>query len=69
MLDHLGKRKRMYAFLRLNRERLFDDAFQDELAGMSRDTGEGKTPVAPALLCMVLLLQAYTGASDAASVG
>jgi len=68
MLDHLSKRKRMYAFLRLNRARLFDDAFQDELASMYRDSGEGKTPVAPALLCMVLLLQAYTGASDAEAI-
>jgi hypothetical protein len=68
MLDHLGKRRRMYAFLRLNRAQLCDDAFQDELAGMYRETGEGKTPVAPALLCMVLLLQAYTGASDAEAI-
>ncbi|MDI1431660.1 transposase [Polyangium sorediatum] len=68
MLDHLGKRRRMFAFLRLNRERLFDGAFQDELAAMYRDTGEGKTPVPTALLCMVLLLQAYTGASDAEAI-
>ena len=35
---------------------------------MYRDTGEGKAPVAPALLAMVTLLQAYTGASDAEAV-
>ena len=35
---------------------------------MYRDTGEGKMPVAPALLAMVVLLQAYTGASDAQAV-
>jgi hypothetical protein len=33
-----------------------------------RETGEGKSPVAPALLAMVTLLQAYTGASDAEAV-
>jgi hypothetical protein len=58
----------MYAFLRLHRSELFDSAFQDELAQMYRDTGEGKQPIAPALLCMVLLLQAYTGASDADAI-
>lgn len=65
MLDRLGKRRRQFAFLRLHRAELFDEAFQDELAEMYRDTGEGKLPVPPALLCMALLLQAYTGASDA----
>ena len=35
---------------------------------MYRTSGEGKEPVAPALLAMVLLLQAYTGASDAQAV-
>lgn len=35
---------------------------------MYRDTGEGKVPVPPALLAMVLLLQAYTGVSDAGAV-
>jgi hypothetical protein len=68
MLARLGKRRKMYAFLRLHRADLFDEAFQDELAGMYRNTGEGKQPVAPALLCMVLLLQAYTGASDAEAI-
>jgi hypothetical protein len=68
MLDRLGKRRRQFAFLRLHRAELFDEAFQDELAGMYRDTGEGKLPVPPALVCMVLLLQAYTGASDAEAI-
>jgi hypothetical protein len=58
----------MYVFLRLHGAELFDGAFQDELAGMYRDTGEGKEPVPPALLCMVLLLQAYTQASDAEAI-
>jgi hypothetical protein len=68
MLDRLGKRRRLVAFLRLPREELFDDAFHDELAKMYRDTGDGKVPVPPALVCMVLLLQAYTSASEAEAI-
>lgn len=68
LLKRLGRTKKLFAFLREHRLELFDDVFQDELATMYRDTGEGKTPVAPALLAMVVLLQAYTGASDAEAV-
>jgi Transposase domain (DUF772)/Transposase DDE domain len=60
--------KKLFGFLREHRHELFDEAFQKELASMYRDTGEGKSPVAPALLAMVTLLQAYTGASDAEAV-
>jgi hypothetical protein len=59
---------KLFAFLRLHRQELFDESFQGELEGMYRTSGEGKTPVAPALLAMVTLLQAYTGASDAQAV-
>jgi len=59
---------KLFAFLRNHRHELFDDAFQAELEGMYRDSGEGKDPVAPALLAMVVLLQAYTAASDAQAV-
>jgi hypothetical protein len=58
----------LFAFLRLHRHELFDEAFQAELGQMYRDSGEGKQPVAPALLAMVVLLQAYTKASDAEAV-
>jgi hypothetical protein len=68
LLKRLGKTKKLFAFLREHRLDLFDDAFQDELAGMYRATDEGKEPVAPALLAMAVLLQAYTGASDAEAV-
>ena len=35
LLDRLGKRRcRLFAFLRLPRAELFDDAFQDELVTM-----------------------------------
>jgi hypothetical protein len=68
LLKRLGRTKKLFAFLREHRLALFDEAFQAELATMYRDTGEGKTPVSPALLAMVVLLQAYTGASDAEAV-
>ena len=68
LLKRLVRTKKLFAFLRLHRHELFDDAFQAELAGMYRDSGEGKQPVAPALLSMVVLLQAYTKASDAEAV-
>ena len=67
----VGRMKRtgkLFAFLRQHRHELFDDGFQSELEEMYRMTGEGRQPVAPALLAMVLLLQAYTGASDAQAV-
>lgn len=68
LLKRLGRTKKLFAFLRENRRVLFDDGFQDELAAMYRDTGSGKMPVAPALLAMAVLLQAYTGTSDAEAV-
>lgn len=68
LLKRLEKNRRLFAMLRLHRVDLFDDVFQDELAAMYRDTGQGKVPVPPAQLAMVLLLQAYTGVSDADAV-
>jgi hypothetical protein len=68
LLKRLVRTKKLFAFLRLHRHELFDDAFQAEFAQMYRERGEGKQPVAPALLAMVVLLQAYTKASDAEAV-
>lgn len=68
LLKRLVRTKKLFAFLRLHRHELFDEVFQSELALMYRDSGEGKQPVAPALLAMVVLLQAYTKASDAEAV-
>ncbi len=68
LLARVGKHRKLFAFLYERRRELFDDAFQDELATMYRDTGEGKMPVPPALLAMAILLQAYTGVSDAEAV-
>jgi Transposase DDE domain/Transposase domain (DUF772) len=68
ILKRLKRNGKIYGFLRLQRHRLFDDAFQAELAGMYRETGAGKNANPPALMAMVLLLQAYAGASDATAV-
>jgi len=68
LLTRLQRTKKLFAFLRLSRRRIFDDGFQAELSAMYRQTGEGRQPVAPALLAMALLLQAYCGASDAEAV-
>jgi len=49
----VGRMKRtgkLFAFLRVHRHELFDESFQTELLAMYRDSGEGKMPVAPALL-------------------
>jgi hypothetical protein len=67
-MKRLVRTKKLFAFLRLHRHEIFDDAFQEELEGMYRSTGAGSEPLPPALLCMVVLLQAYTGVSDAEAV-
>jgi hypothetical protein len=69
MLDWLAKHDKLFVFLRQHRMALFDEDFQSELAGMYRGTGEGKRPVPPAFVCMVLILQAHTGASDSDAIG
>jgi hypothetical protein len=68
LLKRVSKTRRLFGFLRLYRAELFNESFQAELASMYRDTGEGQQPVAPALLAMALLLQAYAGVSDAVAV-
>jgi hypothetical protein len=68
ILKRLKRNGKLYGFLRLQRHRLFDEDFQAELAGMYRDTGAGKDANPPALLAMVVLLQAYAGVSDATAV-
>jgi len=59
---------RMYAFLRRHRHELFDDAFQAELTVMYKDSPLGAPTHPPAMLGLVILLQALTGLSDAAAV-
>jgi hypothetical protein len=66
--ERVRKHRKLFAFLREYRHELFDEAFQQELESMYRQTGSGKKPVPPALLAMVVLLQAYCDVSDAEAV-
>jgi Transposase DDE domain/Transposase domain (DUF772) len=68
LLKRLHRTRKLFAFLRRHRHELFDDQFQAQLEGMYRATGAGNQPVAPAMLAMVVLLQSYTGISDAEAV-
>lgn len=69
--ERLAKRMKarsLFVFLRRHRYELFDDAFQDELSSMYGDSARGRVPHPPAFMAMVMLLQAYTGVSDAEAV-
>ncbi len=58
------RRAKLFIFLREHRHEVFDTAFQEELASLYQDSARGQPPVAPALLALATILQAYTGASD-----
>jgi Transposase DDE domain/Transposase domain (DUF772) len=58
------RRAKLFIFLREHRHEVFDAAFQEELASLYHDSARGQPPVAPALLALATILQAYTGASD-----
>jgi hypothetical protein len=58
------KRAKLFVFLRKPRPELFDQAFQQELASLYRKAERGQPPVAPAVLALALILEAYTGVSD-----
>lgn len=64
----LGTRSRFYCFLRRARHVVFDAAFQAQLATMYEQRPSGNRPVPPAMLAMAVILQAYTGASDAEAI-
>jgi len=68
LMKRLIRTRKLFGFLRTHRHELFDEAFEAELESMYRDTGAGRPPVAPALLAMATLLQAYHGMSDAEAV-
>ena len=68
LLKRLGRVRKLFAFLRLHRHELFDDAFHEELAAMYRRTGAGKPALPPALLAMATFVQGYLGVSDAEMV-
>jgi hypothetical protein len=58
------KKAKLFLFLREQRHRLFDEAFQNELAQMYQSSKRGHPPIAPAQLALAVILQAYTGVSD-----
>lgn len=58
------KKAKLFVFLRRHRHELFDEAFQHALMSMYAERKGGKEPVAPALLAMVTILQAWLGVSD-----
>lgn len=64
----MKKTGKLYAFLRRKRDVLFDEPFQRELLAMYSQESVGAPPVAPAMLAMVTLLQAYERCSDADAV-
>lgn len=67
-MKRLNRVRALFGFLRLKRDVLFDEEFQEQLYEMYRQTGAGDPPHPPAMMCMVLLLQGYVGASDAEAV-
>ena len=66
--QRLKRTGKLFVFLRRQRHRLFDEAFEAQLSGMYADLPRGTPPLPPALLAMVTLLQAYERKSDAAAV-
>lgn len=68
IMKRLNRVRALFGFLRTKRRELFDDAFQGQLNAMYRDSGAGEEAHPPAMMCMVLLLQGYVGASDAEAV-
>ncbi len=58
------RKAKLFVFLRQHRHELFDEAFQEELAGLYRKAERGHRPVDPAILALALILEAYTGVSD-----
>ncbi len=58
------KRAKLFLFLRHNRQEIFEEKFQAELATIFKDSTVGHCPVPPAQLALALILQAYTGVSD-----
>ena len=58
------RKAKLFVFLRQHRHEVFDDAFQQELASLYREAERGQPPIAPAMLALALVLQAYMGISD-----
>ena len=64
----LIKRAKLFTFLRSIRHLLFEESFQEELSKMYAEADKGHPPVPPAQLALTIILQAYTGASDAEAI-
>jgi IS5 family transposase len=58
------RRAKLFVFLRHHRHKLFDEAFQEELAMLYQDSALGQPPIPPAQLALATILQAYVGVSD-----
>jgi hypothetical protein len=58
------RRAKLFIFLRQQRHRIFDAAFQEELAACYPASAEGHPPIPPAQVALATVLQAYTGVSD-----
>src|SRR6202049_5272652 len=58
------RKAKLFVFLRQHRHEVFDEAFQQELASLYREAERGQPPIAPAMLALALILQAYMGISD-----
>ena len=58
------RKAKLFIFLRLYRHKIFDEAFQTELASLYQKAERGHPPVSPAVLALALILEAYTGVSD-----
>src|SRR5258708_17590729 len=58
------RRAKLFVWLREHRHELFDEEFQAKLAAAYPEGSLGQPPVAPALLVLATILQAYTGSSD-----
>ena len=58
------RKAKLFVFLRQHRHELLDEVFQQELAGLYRASKRGQPPIAPALLALATIVQAYTGVSD-----
>jgi hypothetical protein len=63
IITHI-KRAKLFVFLREHRHKLFDDAFQEELAALYAPSRCGHPPIPPAQLALATILQAYAGVSD-----
>ena len=54
------RKAKLFVFLRQHRHELCDKAFQQDLASLYREAARGQPPVAPAMLALALILEAYT---------